>query len=97
MSNETKASEGDHPVETKEQAQLSSDEDDDDEAIEGLGKPSGASGKPKQDTKLDKNKRKTPISKPNNKGNKNKNTNVEGPRKQKKKRSEWKAEIAQAR
>lgn len=70
MSNETKASEGDEPVETKEQAQLSSD--DDDEAIEELEKPSGASGKPKQDTKVDKNKRKIPISKPNNKGNKNK-------------------------
>ncbi|KAG2238565.1 hypothetical protein Bca52824_092148 [Brassica carinata] len=95
MSNETKASEGDEPVETKEQAQLSSD--DDDEAIEELEKPSGASGKPKQDTKVDKNKRRIPISKPNNKGNKNKNANVEGPRKQKKKRSQWKAEIAQAR
>ncbi|XP_056859229.1 26S rRNA (cytosine-C(5))-methyltransferase NOP2B isoform X2 [Raphanus sativus] len=83
MSNETKASEGDEPVETKEQAQLSSDDDDDDE--------------PKQDTKVDKNKGRIPISKPNNKGNKNKNTNVEGPRKQKKKRSQWKAEIAQAR
>ncbi|KAJ4913264.1 S-adenosyl-L-methionine-dependent methyltransferases superfamily protein [Raphanus sativus] len=83
MSNETKASEGDEPVETKEQAQLSSDDDEDDE--------------PKQDTKVDENKRRTPISKPNNKGDKNKNTNVEGPRKQKKKRSQWKAEIAQAR
>ncbi|KAJ0251364.1 hypothetical protein HA466_0123320 [Hirschfeldia incana] len=95
MSNETKASEGDKPVETKEQAQLSSD--DEDEAIEVLEKPSGASGKPKQDTKVDKNQRRIPISKPNNRGNMNKNANAEGPRKQKKKRSQWKAEIAQAR
>ncbi|KAF8113950.1 hypothetical protein N665_0043s0023 [Sinapis alba] len=95
MSNETKASEGDEPVETKEQAQLSSD--DDDEAIEKLEKSSGASGKPKQDTKVDKNKRRIPISKPNNQGNNNKNANVKGPMKQKKKRSQWKAEIAQAR
>ncbi|KAF3527863.1 hypothetical protein DY000_02038475 [Brassica cretica] len=94
MSNETKASEGDEPVETKEQAQLSSDEDDDDESIKELKKPSGAN--------VDMNKQRISISKANNKGKKNKNfktenANVEGPRKQKKKRSQWKAEIAQAR
>ncbi|CAG7887740.1 hypothetical protein BRARA_A01647 [Brassica rapa] len=94
MSNETKASEGDEPVETKEQAQLSSDEDDDDESIKELKKPSGAN--------VVKNKQRIPISKANNKGKKNKNfktenANAEGPRKQKKKRSQWKAEIAQAR
>ncbi|CAF2072056.1 26S rRNA (cytosine-C(5))-methyltransferase NOP2B [Brassica napus] len=94
MSNETKASEGDEPVKTKEQAQLSSDEDDDDESIKELKKPSGAN--------VDMNKQRISISKANNKGKKNKNfktenANVEGPRKQKKKRSQWKAEIAQAR
>ncbi|CAH8318012.1 unnamed protein product [Eruca vesicaria subsp. sativa] len=94
MSNETKAS-GNELVETKEQAQLSSDDDDD--SIEELKKPSGASGKPKQDIKVDKSKRRIPISEPNYKGNENKNASVEGPRKQKKKRSQWKAEIAQAR
>ncbi|CAH2077863.1 unnamed protein product [Thlaspi arvense] len=89
MSNAKQASEGDEPVERIEKAQVSSDDDDEAEAIKELEKPSAASGKPK----LEKKKQIIPSSKENNKGKKKTgNGNVEEPRKQKKKRSQWKAE-----
>ncbi|CAA7025352.1 unnamed protein product [Microthlaspi erraticum] len=100
MSNAKQASEGDETIETREQPQVSSDYDDDAEAIKELEKPSAASGQPKRESNTKDNK--ISFSKENNKGKKNKNRktdngNMENPRKQKKKRSEWKTEIAQAR
>jgi ribosomal RNA methyltransferase Nop2 len=106
MSNAMQPSGNDEPAVTMEQAQVSSSDDDDEkaEAIEELEKPPVASGQPKREsnTKEDTNKRKNPRSKEIHKGKRNKNTktesgNVEEPRKQKKKRSQWKNEIAQAR
>uniref|UniRef100_A0A1J3EGX9 Putative 28S rRNA (Cytosine(4447)-C(5))-methyltransferase n=4 Tax=Noccaea caerulescens TaxID=107243 RepID=A0A1J3EGX9_NOCCA len=104
MSNAKQASEGDETVETIKKAQVSSDDDDEAEAIEELEKPSATSVQPKREsnTTENMNKEKIPSSKKNNKGKKNKNLNtengyVEKPRKQKKKRSQWKNEISQAR
>lgn len=91
---------------TMEQAQVSSSDDDDEkvEAIEELEKPPVTNGQPKREsnTRENKNKQKIPRSKEIHKGKRNKYTktgssNVEEPRKQKKKRSQWKNEIAQAR
>uniref|UniRef100_A0A1J3K274 Putative 28S rRNA (Cytosine(4447)-C(5))-methyltransferase n=1 Tax=Noccaea caerulescens TaxID=107243 RepID=A0A1J3K274_NOCCA len=104
MSNAKQASEGNETVETIKKAQVSSDDDDEAEAIEELEKPSATSVQPKREsnTTENMNKEKIPSSKKNNKGKKNKNLNtengyVEKPRKQKKKRSQWKNEISQAR
>ncbi|ESQ54615.1 hypothetical protein EUTSA_v10024758mg [Eutrema salsugineum] len=59
MSNAKQASEGDEPVETMERAQVSSDDDDEAEAIEELKKrPSAASGKPKRERNTKENKQK---------------------------------------
>ncbi|CAN8273842.1 unnamed protein product [Cochlearia groenlandica] len=90
ISNAKQASKSSEPVKTVEQAQVSSD-DDDDEAIEELGKPVASIVQAKQESSTRQNK-----------GNKNKNLKtgydkVDGPRKEKKKRSQWKNEIAQAR
>ncbi|KAL1202979.1 26S rRNA (cytosine-C(5))-methyltransferase NOP2B [Cardamine amara subsp. amara] len=104
MSNAMQPSATDEPVETMEQAQVSSDDDDEAEAIEQLVKPSVANGQSKgeSNTKENKNEQKFPRSKEIHKGKRNKNTitkngNAEEPRKQKKTRSQWKNEIAQAR
>uniref|UniRef100_A0A1J3ECB5 Putative 28S rRNA (Cytosine(4447)-C(5))-methyltransferase n=1 Tax=Noccaea caerulescens TaxID=107243 RepID=A0A1J3ECB5_NOCCA len=104
MSNAKQASEGDETFETIKKAQVSSDDDDEAEAIEELEKPSATSVQPKREsnTTENMNKEKIPNSKKNNKGKKNKHLNtengyVEKPRKQKKKRSQWKNEISQAR
>lgn len=105
MSNAMQPSETDEPAETMDEAQvLSSDDDDKAEASEESEKPSVPSGQPKQgsNTKGNKNKERFPRSKEIHKGKWNKytkpeNGNVEEPRKQKKKRSQWKNEIAQAR
>ncbi|EOA16218.1 hypothetical protein CARUB_v10004358mg [Capsella rubella] len=95
MSNAMQPSENDEPVETTEQSRVSSSDDDDEaEAIEELEKPSV--------TKENKNKQKFRRSKETHKDKRNKDIKtksgtVEEPRKQKKKRSQWKNEIAQAR
>ncbi|XP_010438728.1 PREDICTED: 25S rRNA (cytosine-C(5))-methyltransferase nop2-like isoform X3 [Camelina sativa] len=107
MSNAMQPTETDKPVETMRQAQVSSSDDDEEaEAIEDLKKPSVANGQPKREsnTKEYKNRQKFPRSKETHKGRRNTRIKsesgsgtVEEPRKQKKKRSQWKNEIAQAR
>ncbi|KAJ4911247.1 S-adenosyl-L-methionine-dependent methyltransferases superfamily protein [Raphanus sativus] len=97
MSNMKQTSEDDdEAVETVEQADVSSDDDDDEaEAMEEMEKVSVPSKQPKE-TK--ENKERLAISKEKKKGKKDaksKSKNVE--RKPKKKRSDWKKEIAQAR
>ncbi|CAH8275259.1 unnamed protein product [Arabidopsis lyrata] len=106
MSNAMQPSGNVEPDITMEQAQVSSSDDDDEkvEAIEESEKPPVTNGQPKREsnTRENKNKQKIPRSKEIDKGKRNKYTktgssNVEEPRKQKKKRSQWKNEIAQAR